>query len=81
MDIIAFAKSDLGITIAWIATVLSLLLTIWAMFSRKTLINKNDDLKQTVQNLTQKINNIKVEQNGEKNNYVGKQVGTMNINM
>jgi cell division protein FtsL len=81
MDIIAFAKSDLGIVIAWVATVLSLLLTIWSMSSRKTLTKENDDLKQTVQNLTQKINDIKVEQNGEKNNYVGKQVGTMNINM
>lgn len=81
MDIIALAKSDLGIAIAWVATVLSLLLTIWAMCSKKTLKNENDDLKQTVQNLTQKIKDIKVEQNGEKNNYVGKQVGTMNINM
>ena len=81
MDIIALAKSDWGIAIAWVATVLSLLLTIWAMCSKKTLKNENDDLKQTVQNLTQKIKDIKVEQNGEKNNYVGKQVGTMNINM
>ena len=51
------------------------------MCSKKTLKNENDDLKQTVQNMTQKIKDIKVEQNGEKNNYVGKQVGTMNINM
>ncbi len=29
MDIINFAKSDLGVAIAWIATVLSLVLTIW----------------------------------------------------
>lgn len=80
-SIILFAKSDLGIAIAWIATIVSLGLTIWTMFSKKSIKNKNHDLKQTIQNLTQQIDNKKIKQIGEKNNYVEKQVGTMNINM
>lgn len=80
-SIILFAKSDLGIASAWIATILSLVLTIWAMFSKKSLKSENHDLKQTIQNLTQQIDNKKIKQIGEKNNYVEKQVGTMNINM
>ncbi len=75
MDIIAFAKSDLGITIAWIATVLSLLLTIWAMLTKQALKVANTNLKQTIQTLKQEVDNKKINQVGKNNSYVEKNKG------
>ncbi|MEQ1127607.1 hypothetical protein [Acinetobacter johnsonii] len=75
MDIIAFAKSDLGITIAWIATVLSLLLTIWAMLTKQALKVANTNLEQTIQTLKQEVDNKKINQVGKNNSYVEKNKG------
>lgn len=74
-SIILFAKSDLGIALAWIATILSLVLTIWAMFSKKSLKSENHDLKQTIQTLTLQIDNKKIKQIGKNNAYVEKNKG------
>ncbi|EHU1483710.1 hypothetical protein V8Q13_13895 [Acinetobacter baumannii] len=79
MDIINFAKSDLGIAIAWIATVLSLALTIWSMVSKNAIKNENISLKSTIKNLNQQIEEKKVKQVGEKNQYVETVNGTMNV--
>lgn len=75
MDIIAFAKSDLGITIAWLATVLSLLITIWAMRTKKALTIANMNLEKTIQTLTQEVDNKKINQIGKNNAYVEKNKG------
>ena len=75
MEIIAFAKSDLGITIAWIATVLSLLLTIWAMLTKQALKVANTNLEQTIQTLKQEVDNKKINQVGKNNSYVEKNKG------
>lgn len=75
MDIIAFAKSDLGIAIAWIATVLSLLLTIWAMLTKQALKVANTNLVQTIQTLKQEVDNKKINQVGKNNSYVEKNRG------
>lgn len=75
MDIIAFTKSDLGIVIAWIATILSLLLTIWAMVTKQALKVANKNLKQMVQTLNQEIDNKKINQFGKNNAYVEKNKG------
>lgn len=80
MDIITFAKSDLGITIAWIATVLSLLLTLWAMLTKQTLKVENINLKQTIQTLEQEINNKEVNQIGKNNAYIEKNKGGVHFN-
>lgn len=80
MDIITFAKSDLGITIAWIATVLSLLLTLWAMLTKQTLKVENISLKQTIQTLEQEINNKEVNQIGKNNAYIEKNKGGVHFN-
>lgn len=76
MDIIiAFVKSDIGITIAWIATILSLLLTIWAMRTKKALTIANMNLEKTIQTLTQEVDNKKINQIGKNNAYVEKNKG------
>ncbi|MDY6449881.1 hypothetical protein [Acinetobacter faecalis] len=73
MDIIAFAKSDLGVAIAWMATVLSLLLTIWAMWTKQALKVENINLKH-------EIDNKKINQVGKKNAYVEKNKGGIHFN-
>ncbi|WP_180156216.1 hypothetical protein [Acinetobacter sp. YH12045] len=76
MDIIiAFVKSDIGITIAWIATILSLLLTIWAMRTKKALTIANMSLEKTIQTLTQEVDNNEINQIGKNNAYVEKNKG------
>ncbi|QIZ61124.1 hypothetical protein FK538_03525 [Acinetobacter indicus] len=73
MDIIAFAKSDLGVAIAWMATVLSLLLTIWAMWTKQALKVENINLKH-------EIDNKKINQVGKNNAYVEKNKGGIHFN-
>lgn len=73
MDIIAFAKSDLGIAIAWVATVLSLLLTVWAMWTKQALKVENINLKH-------EIDNKKIKQVGKNNAYVEKNKGGIHFN-
>jgi len=77
IDIIAFVKSDLGISIAWIATLLSLILTIWSMRTKESVKVENINLKRTIQTLKQEIDNKKVNQVGKNNAYVGKNKGGM----
>ncbi|NNH27065.1 hypothetical protein [Acinetobacter terrestris] len=74
-SIILFAKSDLGVAIAWIATVLSLIITLWAMITKKALKVENLNLKQTIQTITQEIDNKKIKQIGKNNAYVEKNKG------
>ncbi|EHU2144378.1 MULTISPECIES: hypothetical protein [Acinetobacter] len=80
MDIINFAKSDLGVAIAWIATVLSLVLTIWAMFTKQTLKVENINLKQSIQTLKQELTNKEVNQIGKNNSYIEKNKGGVHFN-
>ncbi len=76
MDIIiTFVKSDIGITIAWIATILSLLLSIWAMRTKKALTIANMNLEKTIQTLMQEVDNKEINQIGKNNTYVEKNKG------
>lgn len=85
MDIINFSKSDLGIAIAWLATVLSLGLSIWAIIFSKAVQAENNTLNLKIEKLNSQINNKKkigdenISQIGEKNVYVKKNTGGLSI--
>lgn len=85
MDIINFSKSDLGIAIAWLATVLSLGLSIWAIIFSKAVQTENNTLNLKIEKLNsqinhkQKIGDENISQTGEKNVYVKKNTGGLSI--
>lgn len=79
-QIFEFFKSDIGVSIAWICTVLSTALAI-------TTKNENRKLKASIKNITKNtLSNAKdssttVNQSGEKNVYTKHNSGGMNIHM
>lgn len=76
--LIAFFKSDAGISISWICTVFS---TIYALYSK----SENSKLKVKIKNMKIENNtnskNETITQNGSKNIYTKNNSGGMNINM
>nr|PSV01936.1 hypothetical protein C0W80_08955 [Photobacterium leiognathi subsp. mandapamensis] len=75
---IDFVKSDLGVTLSWICTIVS---TIFALCT----VRKNKQLELTINTMTNNSNidnsQNSVTQNGEKNIYTEKNSGGIKINM
>lgn len=75
---IEFVKSDIGITLAWVCTVVS-------MFFSVITLNKNKQLKikigEITKNSTVDSSQDSVVQNGQKNVYTKNNSGGMKIDM
>jgi hypothetical protein len=77
-NFIEFVKSDIGVTLAWVCSIVS---TFFAVFTK----NKNKKLKVKIDQITNNsaIDNSKdsVSQNGQKNVYTKNNSGGMKIDM
>lgn len=75
---IEFVKSDIGVTLAWVCTVVS-------MFFSVITLNKNKQLKMKIgeitKNSTVDSSQDSVVQNGQKNVYTKNNSGGMKIDM